>query len=119
MSQENTEQSRDSVIVRTSIIGIVANVFLATFKAIVGVLSNSIAISSSGKRHTKWISSALESSTPAIGITPYLLQASKNAGQFFALLWSVSAAILIPLSAHIPAILFGVISSSPQGDRQE
>ena len=44
MSQENTEQSRDSVIVRTSIIGIVANVFLATFKAIVGVLSNSIAI---------------------------------------------------------------------------
>ncbi|WP_029201719.1 cation diffusion facilitator family transporter [Oribacterium sp. NK2B42] len=44
MSQENTEQSRDSVIVRTSILGIVANVFLATFKAIVGVLSNSIAI---------------------------------------------------------------------------
>ena len=37
-------KSRDAVIVRTSIIGIVANVFLAAFKAFVGLASNSIAI---------------------------------------------------------------------------
>ena len=36
--------SRDAVIVRTSIIGILANVFLAGFKAFVGLTSNSIAI---------------------------------------------------------------------------
>lgn len=35
---------RDQIIVRTSIIGILANVFLAGFKAVVGVLSGSIAI---------------------------------------------------------------------------
>ena len=36
--------SRDTGIVRTSIVGIVANVLLAAFKAAVGALSNSIAI---------------------------------------------------------------------------
>ena len=35
---------RDALIVRTSIIGIIANVFLAAFKAVVGLTSNSIAI---------------------------------------------------------------------------
>ena len=35
---------RSSQIIRTSIIGIVANVFLALFKALVGFLSNSVAI---------------------------------------------------------------------------
>ena len=39
--QSNT---RDKTIIRTSIIGIIANVLLATFKAIVGLASNSIAI---------------------------------------------------------------------------
>lgn len=38
------EQSRSKAIVRTSIYGIVANVALAAFKATVGILSNSIAI---------------------------------------------------------------------------
>ena len=38
------EKSRDQVIVRTSVIGIIANVFLAAFKAVIGVLSNSIAV---------------------------------------------------------------------------
>lgn len=38
------EKSRDKVIVRTSIVGIVANVFLALFKAAIGLLSNSIAV---------------------------------------------------------------------------
>lgn len=37
-------KSRDAIIVRTSIIGILANVFLAGFKAFVGLASNSIAI---------------------------------------------------------------------------
>lgn len=37
-------QDRETVIVRTSIIGIAANVFLAAFKAAVGILSHSIAV---------------------------------------------------------------------------
>ena len=36
--------NREKIIVRTSIIGIVANVFLAAFKAVIGFLSGSIAI---------------------------------------------------------------------------
>ncbi|MCR4641743.1 MAG: cation diffusion facilitator family transporter [Lachnospiraceae bacterium] len=46
MKDEETAgmKSRDAVIVRTSIIGITANVFLAAFKAFVGMASNSIAI---------------------------------------------------------------------------
>lgn len=40
----NTQTSRDKTIIRTSIIGILANVFLAAFKAFVGLASNSIAI---------------------------------------------------------------------------
>ena len=40
----STEASRDAVIIRTSIIGIAANLFLAAFKAAVGLLSNSIAV---------------------------------------------------------------------------
>lgn len=40
----NKKTDRKSVIVRTSIIGIIANVFLSAFKAVVGFLSNSIAI---------------------------------------------------------------------------
>ncbi len=36
--------NRDKIIIRTSIIGIIANIFLAGFKAMVGILSNSIAI---------------------------------------------------------------------------
>ncbi len=42
--QNQTETSREKTIIRTSIIGIVANVFLAGFKAVVGLMSNSIAI---------------------------------------------------------------------------
>ena len=37
-------ESREKTIVRTSIIGIVANLFLAGFKAFIGFVSNSIAI---------------------------------------------------------------------------
>ena len=37
-------KARNSLIVRTSIIGIIANVFLAGFKAFVGLMANSIAV---------------------------------------------------------------------------
>ena len=37
-------KSRGRVIVRTSVIGILANIFLAAFKALVGIVSNSIAV---------------------------------------------------------------------------
>ena len=37
-------QSRDKKIVQTSIVGIIANVFLAAFKAVIGVISHSVAI---------------------------------------------------------------------------
>lgn len=39
-----TQSSRDSKIVRTSVISILANVLLAAFKAVIGILSNSISI---------------------------------------------------------------------------
>lgn len=38
------EKSRDQIIIKTSIIGILTNVLLASFKAVVGLLSSSIAI---------------------------------------------------------------------------
>ena len=44
MKFEEETRQRGSVIVRTSVIGIVANVALAGFKAAVGLLSHSIAI---------------------------------------------------------------------------
>lgn len=46
MSKSNkpAAKNRDTVIVRTSVIGIIANIFLAAFKAAVGILSNSIAV---------------------------------------------------------------------------
>lgn len=39
-----SEQKRDKVIIRTSIIGIMTNVLLAAFKAVIGIMSNSIAV---------------------------------------------------------------------------
>ncbi len=42
--EKNKEVSREKVIVRTSMIGIIANVFLAGFKAVIGMMTNSIAI---------------------------------------------------------------------------
>ncbi len=46
-SEKSTAQNtidREKVIVKTSIIGIIANVFLAAFKAVIGVITGSIAI---------------------------------------------------------------------------
>ena len=36
--------NRDKVIVRTSVVGILVNVLLAAFKAVIGIMSNSIAV---------------------------------------------------------------------------
>lgn len=44
MADNNTAENRDKIIVRTSIIGILANLFLASFKAVIGIVSNSIAV---------------------------------------------------------------------------
>ncbi|ETP73519.1 cation diffusion facilitator family transporter [Lachnospiraceae bacterium JC7] len=44
MAQLSKDNDRGKIIIRTSIIGIIANVFLATFKAVIGLMSNSIAI---------------------------------------------------------------------------
>ena len=41
---ETPEMNRDQVIVRTSVIGILANVMLVAFKMVVGIVSNSIAV---------------------------------------------------------------------------
>lgn len=44
MSDTNRTENRDRTIIRTSIIGIAANIFLSAFKAAVGLVSHSIAI---------------------------------------------------------------------------
>ncbi len=44
ITNKKQEISRDKKIIRTSVIGILANVLLAGFKAVMGLLSNSIAI---------------------------------------------------------------------------
>ena len=46
-------ESRDKIIIRTSIIGIAANVLLAAFKAVIGLMSGSIAIDSGLMASTK------------------------------------------------------------------
>ena len=38
------QTDRNKIIIRTSIIGILANIFLAAFKAVIGLTANSIAI---------------------------------------------------------------------------
>lgn len=43
-TMEESTGSRDSVIIRTSVIGILTNAFLAAFKAVVGIVSHSIAV---------------------------------------------------------------------------
>lgn len=42
--EEKKQISRDKIIIRTSIIGIITNIFLVAFKMFIGLLSNSIAI---------------------------------------------------------------------------
>ena len=42
--QAASEEKRNKVIIRTSIIGILTNILLAAFKAMIGIISNSIAV---------------------------------------------------------------------------
>ena len=44
IAADGQETSREKTIIRTSIVGIIANVFLAGFKAVIGLMTNSIAI---------------------------------------------------------------------------
>ena len=43
-AQVPSKENRDRVIIRTSVIGILTNVLLAAFKAVIGIVSNSIAV---------------------------------------------------------------------------
>ena len=40
----NKNNEREKIVIKTSVIGIITNIFLAAFKAGIGLLSNSIAI---------------------------------------------------------------------------
>ncbi len=47
MSEQNMKkltESRENAIIKTSIIGVVINILLAIFKAVIGIASNSIAV---------------------------------------------------------------------------
>lgn len=41
---ESEKDNRDKIIIKTSVIGIITNVLLATFKAIEGIISHSIGV---------------------------------------------------------------------------
>ncbi len=43
-NNQNADMNRDQVIIRTSVVGILTNLFLVAFKATVGIMSNSIAV---------------------------------------------------------------------------
>ena len=60
----NESEIRGKIIVRTSIIGIITNVLLAVFKAILGVLVNSIALTLDAVNN---LSDALSSLVTIIG----------------------------------------------------
>lgn len=67
MSNENIEtisEKREKAIVKTSVIGIITNVFLAGFKAAVGIIANSIAVTLDAVNN---LSDALSSVVTIIG----------------------------------------------------
>lgn len=66
MSEESKQSLRGKTIIRTSIIGIVANCFLAAFKLVVGLISGSIAIVLDAVNN---LSDALSSVITIIGTT--------------------------------------------------
>lgn len=59
MGKDSKMSNRDTVIIRTSVIGIIANVFLASSKMIAGTLANSIAIVLDGVNNLSDIMSSL------------------------------------------------------------
>ncbi len=58
------QNDRDRIIIRTSFVGIIANILLATFKAVIGILTNSIAITLDAVNN---LSDALSSVVTIIG----------------------------------------------------
>ena len=64
-------------------------------------------------------SSRVGSSMPGSSSTVILSAAAWTAGRLRALLWSHTAITSSPLMNAMPAMLLGVISASPQGERQE
>jgi len=66
---------RDQIIVRTSVIGVLANVFLAAFKAAIGILSGSIAITLDAVNN---LSDALSSVITIIGAKLAAKKPDKN-----------------------------------------
>ena len=42
--EDNIQKNRDKIIINTSLVGIITNIFLVAFKMFVGILSNSIAV---------------------------------------------------------------------------
>ena len=78
MSNESIEilaQKRERAIIRTSMIGVGTNVMLAVFKAIIGVISNSIAITLDAVNN---ISDALSSVITIIGTKLGAKEPDKN-----------------------------------------
>ena len=63
-SMESISEKREKAIVKTSIIGIITNVFLAGFKAAVGIIANSIAVTLDAVNN---LSDALSSVVTIIG----------------------------------------------------
>ena len=61
---DNTKNSREKIIIKTSIISIASNIILASFKAFIGLLSNSIAIISDAINN---LSDALSSIITIVG----------------------------------------------------
>ena len=58
------ENNREKTVIRTSVISIVANIILAVFKAVIGFLTNSIAIISDAVNN---LSDALSSIITIVG----------------------------------------------------
>ena len=72
---ETAEENRDKVIIKTSVIGILANLFLASFKAVIGIMSNSIAVTLDAVNN---LSDALSSVITIIGTKLAGKQPDKN-----------------------------------------
>lgn len=83
--------NRDTVIIRTSVIGILANVLLAAFKAFVGILSHSIAVVLDAVNN---LSDALSSLITIIGTKLALKPADKKHPYGYGRIEYLSAAVI-------------------------
>ena len=105
--------NREKTIVRTSIIGIVANVFLAAFKAAVGIISNSIAVTLDAMNN---LSDALSSVITIIGAKLGAKKPDKKHPLGYGRIEYISSMIVaaIVLYAGITAMVESVKKSSIQ-----